>query len=282
MRSTAIGFGAETTREDQIAIGDGASTFTLRGLSSAGSIKAQTVSTAMVTVDKYGNVATASRPDTGGIAVNAGDIAGSEAGAAARDAGIAKNVVCLGAAGAGPSTARVETERNADDIAVMDARLDSTRADVGGNATDLTTNGERIAERQEAGEAVAEEVAIVPDDMTQVRTHAAFNTGAVTETSGRVTALERASVGTDRRLGAVAANAADIERSGERVATTMAVGSLSLGSHENFAMSGGFGRYDGSSAFAMRIAPGAQLSAGLGVGAETGGVGGRIGIGFGW
>ena len=95
MRSTAIGFGAETTREDQIAIGDGASTFTLRGLSSAGSIKAQTVSSAMVTVDKDGNVATASRPDTGGIAVNAGDIAGSKAGAAARDAGIANNVVCL-------------------------------------------------------------------------------------------------------------------------------------------------------------------------------------------
>ncbi len=53
-----------------------------------------------------------------------------------------------------------------------------------------------------------------------------------------------------------------------------------------FAMSGGYGNFEGSSAVALsgglRVSPNVQLDAGLGYGVSHGNLGGRVGVTLSW
>jgi len=58
--STALGSGAVTSRANQVAVGTVASTYTMRGITTAASLAAQTGPTQVVTTDAAGNLAAAS------------------------------------------------------------------------------------------------------------------------------------------------------------------------------------------------------------------------------
>ena len=86
--------------------------------------------------------------------------------------------------------------------------------------------------------------------------------------------------------GDVRRNRDDIRENRDGVAMALAMQAPSLAGAENFALSGAFGAYAGSTAFAasgaVRISPNAQLDAGLGVGFDENRVGGRVGVTFKW
>ena len=78
----------------------------------------------------------------------------------------------------------------------------------------------------------------------------------------------------------------DVRENRDGVAMALAMQAPSLAGAENFAFSGAFGAYAGSTALAasgaVRIAPNAQLDAGIGVGFDESRVGGRVGVTFKW
>ena len=78
----------------------------------------------------------------------------------------------------------------------------------------------------------------------------------------------------------------DVDRNREGVAMAMALDVPYVPPSETFALGGGLGFFDGSSAFALsgavRISPSAQLDAGLAYGFDRDTLGGRVGMTFSW
>jgi len=77
-----------------------------------------------------------------------------------------------------------------------------------------------------------------------------------------------------------------IRENRDGIAMALALQSPSLAGAESYAFSAGWGGFDGGSAFAasgaVRIAPGAQLDGGIGIGLRENTLGGRLGVTFKW
>lgn len=111
----------------------------------------------------------------------------------------------------------------------------------------------------------------------------AANTAAITSLQS-LTAAQTADINT--LFGETAANRAAIDRATEGVALALSMDSPALPEGTNFALSGGIGYYDsksaGSMAMTARIGQNAAVSAGIGVGFDSGEVGARGGFQFAW
>ena len=87
-------------------------------------------------------------------------------------------------------------------------------------------------------------------------------------------------------FGQTAANSEAIERANEGVAMALAMESPMLPAGTNFGLSGGIGYFEdraaGTMAFSARVGTNASVSAGLGVGFDSGEVGARGGFQVAW
>ena len=81
-------------------------------------------------------------------------------------------------------------------------------------------------------------------------------------------------------------NKRNIARNEEGIALALAMEAPYVPPSQTVAMSGGYGNFKGSSAFAFsgafRVDPNVQFNAGLGVGLNHGSIGARVGVTIGW
>ena len=87
-------------------------------------------------------------------------------------------------------------------------------------------------------------------------------------------------------FGQTAANAAAIDRANEGVAMALAMESPALPAGTNFGLSGGVGYFEnqgaGTIALSARVSENASISAGVGIGFDSGEVGARGGFQVAW
>ena len=256
---TALGYRSQATAANAVAIGAN-SLADEAGTVSFGRFEAERQ---LVHVAD-GSIAASSTDAVNGRQLNATNLS-----VAANSTGIAANATAISA--------------NASAIAAIDTDMSAMEDDIAANRTATQANATAIAANADGIgmnlAAIVATQAALTENRTYIdenRTLLAANTAAIGILQDQMELI----------AGDVAENRADIERLQEGVAMALALDSPALPAGTSFALSGGAGVYQGKGSFALAltaaVAETTSVSAGFGVGTDSGEFGGRAGFQIAW
>ena len=271
--STALGFAATASAANSVAIGSGSVADEANTVSfgSAGNER-QLVHVAA------GEVSATSTDAVNGsqlhatneaVAANMSAISTNTANIAANTSAIATNTSDIAT-----NTANIAT--NTSDIAALQAIEDTQTAAIAANTSAINTNSAAIATNTAA-------IAMNTTGVAENRAYIELNSAAIAQHAVRMDLLEGQM---DVMRGQVNQHSRDISRLQEGVAMALALDSPALPSGTRFGISGGVGVFAGKSAIAMAVTAAVSevtsVSAGFGLGTDSGEFAGRAGFQFAW
>lgn len=268
--STALGAGTVTDRAQQMKLGGAGTSVTLGDL--AASTAAQTGPLSLMTVDASGTVGQDTTILTG---INA-SIAGLQATGATHTGQIAQ-IQTVNA----DQDARIAA--HADQIAGVQAVNVDQDQRIGGLAETQAEHTSQIADIQGANAVQDHRIGGLEETQTGHTAQIAAIEAVNDRQTGQIAALQ---TGQAALLGMAEANRRDIRTANEGVAIALAMDTPTPPPGTRFALAGGVGYFRNqtavTTAFAARVSQHMSLSAGVGVGFDSGEVGARAGFQVAW
>ena len=229
--------------------------------------------------------------NTGGISANQSSVSANTSAIAALDAKLA----ALGATG-GASQADVDANTGA--IATNRSDIDANTASIASNRTDIDVNTANIADNRSDIDANTANIALNQGDIIANRSDIVLNRGQIASNRTDIDLNASAIAGLRTDVSALQLDVKDLASQFNSLSSQMTVqsdgiaianalaGSSWLQSDENFALTANWGLYDGSNALAVtataRINTRLSANMGVGYGDQTGRVGARAGLRYGW
>lgn len=168
-----------------------------------------------------------------------------------------------------------------------DTRLDEQDARIDGHDTTLTRHESTLADHGRTVATHTSQIGALADADARIVGELDAQRDALMANAADVSALDRTMKSGFQRLGdAVAQNSRRINKTEEGVAVALALKSPYVPENKTFALSGGWGNFEGRNAFGvsggLRAGDMIQLDAGVAVGVEDQAVGGRAGATISW